>query len=142
MPAGLDEVSIAATPDPAAASAARVIGPAANAEPGYGATFFAVSRRRDLRAGMRLDVWYDDGISRPGVEVPRQSVIWYGGHRWVYVKINKEEFERRAIEAQAQTADTLLVESGVANDEPVVVVGAQTLLAEEFRWSIPDEDDD
>lgn len=109
-----------------------------------GETWFFLTPAEGLRTGMRLDVWAPlGGEPAQGVSVPLSAVVWHEGRPWVYVQTGPEEFERRLVPEDAREfADTLLVTQGLAAGERVVSRGAQTVLSEELRWAIPDEDDD
>ena len=92
---------------------------------------------------MRLYVWLPEtGFSGEGVHIPEQAVVWYAGKPWAYVQVDDELFSRRSLLDPIQTNDGWLVKENFETNEKVVVSGAQTLLSEEFKWAIPDEDDD
>ncbi|MEQ8659525.1 MAG: hypothetical protein RLW62_01775 [Gammaproteobacteria bacterium] len=122
---------------------ARVVAPA----PGVlahttGASWHAVAAAPGLRHGMTVDVWVES-TREPlaGALLPATAVVWHGGRRWYFVARGDGLFERQALPAQpAGLAQALL--PAAAADVAVVTRGAQTLLAEEFRGAIPDEDDD
>jgi hypothetical protein len=69
-------------------------------------------------------------------------VIWYAGRQWVYIKVSDELFVRRALRTNHETARGWLTRDGFSAGELVVIAGGQMLLSEEFRWQIPEEDDD
>jgi hypothetical protein len=49
---------------------------------------------------------------------------------------------RRDLDVYTVTREGWIVKQGFHAGEQIVLHGAQMLLSEEFRWSIPDEDDD
>ena len=107
------------------------------------ATYFLSVAHPGLRPGMRVSVW----LARPdavhdGVIVDRGALLWHAGREWIYVEREPGVFERREAGSVRMTGDGAFVGSGVDVGERVVVGGAASLLGEEFRWSIPDEDDD
>ncbi len=104
---------------------------------------FAVTAGEGLVPGMRLAAWQsagDGGVE--GVLVPRAAAFWHAGRQWIYVRTGAGEFERRELGNATPIGDHWFLRAGLGADENVVAEGATTLLGEEFRWSIPDEDDD
>ena len=104
--------------------------------------FRAVVNKSQYRANMHVHVWVPqstDAVS--GVFVPESAVVWSSGKSWVYVKNGEETFIKRVLNHPVVLGDGLFVASGLAVGDEVVSSGAQMLLAEEYRWSIPDEDD-
>lgn len=73
------------------------------------------------------------GPSRLGVLVPRAAVVQQGSKFWAYVQTRPNRFARRAVSLDRPTAGGFLVSSGFSPGDRVVVVGAQTLLSEEFK---------
>lgn len=140
-----ETVVVAADSDRGAAVAAAVIGRAPDVLPGLpGATWFASVAGAGLRRGMAVDVWLPRAsASVVGLRLPRRALLWHGGRQWFYVQVASGAFERRALVALLAQGDTVIVPApAAAAAEPVVVAGGQSLLAEEFRGAIPDEDDD
>jgi hypothetical protein len=74
--------------------------------------------------------------------LPAAAVVWHGGAQWFYVETAPGDFERRRLSASVTDARGIIVSKGLATGTPVVVRGAQALLAEELRQRIPSEDDD
>ena len=91
-----------------------------------------------LRPGMALTAWLElPEKPRPGFAVPRSAVLRHDGRTWVYVQEEDDKFVRKPI-----TLDTPLdgdqgwfvnAAGGLAADDAVVVVGAASLLSEEFK---------
>jgi hypothetical protein len=109
----------------------------------YGETYFFRASREKLRAGMRLDVWvplHDKPVN--GVLLPLSAIVWHSGKPWVYARTDDELFIRRAVPAHSRFGDAWFVREGLSAGDSVVVSGSQMLLSEEFRWQIPQEDDD
>jgi hypothetical protein len=104
--------------------------------------FRAEANKSQYRANMHVHVWIPqstDSIS--GVFVPESAVVWSSGKSWIYVKNGKETFIKHVINDPVVLGDGLFVANGLVAGDEVVSSGAQMLLAEEYRWSIPDEDD-
>lgn len=126
----------------AGAQAARVLGPAPAALGStQGARWFAVTACGDLQSGQRVSVWLPSGgevVS--GALLPAAAMVWDAGQRWYFVATAPGRYQRRRVpEGADQGADVLLT---AGQTLPVVVRGAQTLLAEQQRAAIPEEDDD
>jgi len=103
--------------------------------------FRAEANKSQYRADMHVHVWIPQSTdSMSGVFVPESAVVWSSGRPWVYVKNGEEIFVKHVINNPVVLGDGLFVENGLAVGDEVVSSGAQMLLAEEYRWSIPDED--
>lgn len=106
-------------------------------------TYFAVTRDARLRTGMQVFCRVPrDAPATSGWLVPSAALVWQGGAPWFYVETAPGEFRRKAAADALPHADGRIVIAGLADDDAVVVRGAQALLAEEFRSGIPVEDDD
>lgn len=109
----------------------------------YGQTYFFHTPAASLRSGVYLDAWIPEaGETTVGIYIPLEAVIWYADKPWVYVKAGEETFLRRDLDEYTVTREGWFVKQGFRAGEQIVLHGAQMLLSEEFRWSIPDEDDD
>ena len=77
-----------------------------------------------------------------GVLVPDSAVVWALGEAWAYLALDDSHFARIGVDTDIELADGWFVTDGIAPGEKIVVTGAQTLYAEEFRWQVFEEDDD
>ncbi len=143
-PAAGDAVLIAADGERAGAMPATVIAPAPGGIDGLaGRAWYAQVSGADLRRGMRVDVWLAAAASATdGVLLPSAALVWHGGRRWYYAAVDALTFERRALPPALAHAGGVVVAADAVGSEPVVVRGALSLLGEEFRGAIPDEDED
>ena len=108
-----------------------------------GETYFFLCDSAQLRTGMRIDAWIPQtSQSVAGVDLPVSAVVWHAGKPWVYMQTDEELFVRRAIPEYRDQGSVWFVTRGFVPGEVIVATGAQMLLSEEFRWRIPDEDDD
>jgi len=126
-----------------AATPGELIGPATAVFGARGRSVFVVGARSDLRSGMRVSIWFgakDNTLD--GYLVPREALVWYAGNQWIYVQRERGRFERHRVEGGKYFGDKVFLEHGIGAGDEVVLTGAPSLLGEEFRWSIPDEDDD
>jgi hypothetical protein len=123
---------------------ASLISPAPRADPAaQGETWFYRSAAEGLRTGMRVAAWMPQAEAPvAGVLLPARATVWYGGEPWIYVNVDEELFARRAVPRAHEIDDGWVAHQGFAPGERVVVRGGQMLLSEEFRWQIPEEDDD
>ncbi len=108
-----------------------------------GETYFLRVPAEKFRIGMRLHVWLPNtGFSGFGIGIPDEAIVWYAGKAWAYVQTDNETFSRRSLPESLKTESGWLVTDNFDIGDRLVISGAQTLLSEEFKWAIPDEDDD
>lgn len=108
-----------------------------------GETYFFRTHGDKLRIGMRLYVWLPNtGYTGEGVNIPAEAIVWYAGKPWAYIQVDEEHFSRRSLLNPIQAPDSWLVTENFKVGDKIVISGAQTLLSEEFKYAIPDEDDD
>lgn len=125
------------------AVAGNWIGPDARSRVPLGASYLVTTADPRLRNGMRVSVWLSNpDAAFDALRVPRRALVWHAGARWIYVELAAGVFERRRARVSATDTHTALLEPGAEPMSRVVIAGATSLLGEEFRWSIPDEDDD
>jgi hypothetical protein len=112
--------------------------------PLYGESYFYLLESEKLRARMHLFAWIEEGEkSMEGVFVPESAVIWYANEPWIYLKHDETLFVRKALGDARKINNGWLLKDDVLIDSDLIVTrGGQTLLSEEFKWAIPDEDDD
>lgn len=112
--------------------------------PLHGESYIYLLDSQKLRAGMRLFAWIEEsGQSIEGLFIPDSAVIWYANEPWIYLKQGDDIFVRKPLgDARKVNNGWLLEEKVLVGNNLVVTRGGQTLLSEEFKWAIPDEDDD
>lgn len=105
--------------------------------------YFRINTGR-LRAGMRLDAWVPESQTPIyGVMIPDNAIVWYAGQPWAYTQIAAGKYRRVSLKNTLPAAEGLFEEHGLIQPGDVLVVdGAQTLLSEEFKWQIVEEEDD
>lgn len=112
--------------------------------PLYGESHYYTLETKNLRAGMRLFAWVEaqaGGIE--GAFVPERAVIWYSNQPWVFLSQPDNIFIRKPLaDARRVEGGWLLQDQGFAEGGMLVTSGGQSLLSEEFKWAIPDEDND
>jgi hypothetical protein len=70
---------------------------------------------------------------RQGVLIPRSAIVEQGGKSWVYIETSDERFTRRAVPLDLSLPHGFVAANGFSPGDRVVVVGAQSLLSEEFK---------
>lgn len=92
--------------------------------------------------GSRLFAWIEESSKHEqGIFIPDEAVIWYANEPWFYIK-QGNLFVRKPLGKARKIRDGWLTRSGISTNDLVVISGGQTLLSEEFKWAIPDEEDD
>lgn len=107
-----------------------------------GESWFASIASETLRPGMRIHAWIPEESLYEGLEVPSGAVLWHAGQAWVYVQKTPEDFQRIKVDVISKKDRQRTIISGLKAETPIVVVGGQTLLSEEFKARIPSEDPD
>jgi len=111
--------------------------------PLYGESYIYLLDMQKMSAGLRLFAWIEEeGKSINGLFLPKSAVIWYANEPWMYIRHNSDLFVRKPLGSARKLASGWLLEESQMNDTRVITSGSQTLLSEEFKWAIPDEDDD
>jgi hypothetical protein len=109
-------------------------------ERSQGESYFFQTTAESLRTGMRLYVWVPiPGAARKRVEIPASTLVWADGAPWIYLKTAPDSFQRRRAENAPGQSDRWFVPGNPDRIAEIVVSGGQTLLSQEYRWQIPDE---
>lgn len=109
----------------------------------HGESYFYLLDSGKFLPGNRLFTWIEEsGNSITGWFIPENAVIWYANEPWIYTKHDEQLFVRKPLLNARKLVDGWLVQEGINEDDFVVSHGGQTLLSEEFKWAIPNEDDD
>jgi hypothetical protein len=121
----------------------EVVGPAPTVAAGAASgAWWGVAQDPGLRVGMTVEVQLRDGPRVVGVRVPSSSLIWHEGLQWVYLREAPAQFVRRAAGTVRYLSGGDALITGAPAASEVVVQGAQSLLGEELRWSIPADSED
>ncbi|WP_339778472.1 hypothetical protein [uncultured Methylophaga sp.] len=108
-----------------------------------GETWFFLNKSSSLQEGAKLQVWVPtEQGAFSAVLIPYQSVIWYAGQPWAYLHMDEKRFQRISLLNGHDSVEGMYLQQGFHPGDAVVTSGAQTLLSEEFKWQIHDEDDD
>jgi hypothetical protein len=144
MPPNVTDVSVSAARGDDRERPATYVSPAPYTDPMIqGESHFFRADSSGLRAGMQTVLRIPiEASPRTGVIVPDAAVVWALGQSWAYLALDEEHFARIAVATDIERPDGWFVSDGIAPGETIVVTGAQTLYAEEFRWQVFEEDDD
>lgn len=112
-----------------------------------GKTYFYRAPAAGLRSGMRVSAELGgasvSSAHTNNIAIPTNAVVWYGGEAWVYKKLGKDQFFRVALEAEdSDEAAFYSTSHQLKEGDAVVIVGAQSLLSEEFKTQIRNDNDD
>ena len=111
-----------------------------------GKTYFYHAKTTDLRAGMQVVVanikQASNASSKPGVIIPNNAGVWYGGKPWVYRKVGLDRFYRIPVNTDIDVENGWFYKGGLKPGDQLVTNGAQLLLSEEFKYQITNENDD
>lgn len=90
-----------------------------------------------LRPGMPVAAFLPvPGARRTGLVAPPEALIRQDGYAWVYVSSGERRFERHRVELLRRVEHGWVI-SGLPPEAKVVVSGAQILLSEELKGSLP-----
>ncbi len=134
--------AMAQLPDGAHLSARR-IGTLPQVDPRLQAPsyLYIVSTHQGLVPGMNIPVFLSAGAVRNGVVVPSGAVVWWQGKAWCYVEESPGKFTREEVPTTNPATPGWFVSDGISPGARVVTAGAQTLLSEEFRSQIQQDQD-
>lgn len=123
---------------------AQRLAPAIAADPvSGGETWYFLNKASSLQEGAQLQVWVPrEERTFSAVMIPYQSVVWYAGQPWAYLQMDEQRFQRISLTSGVNSVEGIYLQHGIYPGDAVVTSGAQTLLSEEFKWQIHDEDDD
>lgn len=110
---------------------ATVVDPKA---PGQAFLFRLRETRFGLRPGLAVTAYIATATGkRVGVTVPASAVVRLSGKAYVYVQTANDQFSRKEIRTDSPISSGYFIGDQLAPGTRIVVVGAQTLLSEEFK---------
>lgn len=105
--------------------------------------YFYQCEGRPLPFGSQVTAWIaGDGEPKPGVVVPESAIVWHLGQAGVFVKNAEGRFNRRVLPDPQPVPNGYFVRGTLQAGEEIATTGAQTLLSQELKSSIPSEDND
>ncbi len=141
---GIDKIAVDRQGLRGQAITANLIAQAPTVDPVSQATryFFAV-QGPGWPAGTHVTAWIaGDAAKNVGVLLPENAVIRHLGQALVFVKTAQGEFERRTLSALQAVNQGYFVAGDLKPGDEVVTTGAQTLLSQELKTLLPQQDDD
>jgi len=144
LPEGTRDIALEQHGDRTQAVTAQLIGPAPQVDPlTQGRQYFCFAEQQNLPYGARVTAWIKRGnqASR-GVWIPESAVVWHLGQAFVFVQSAAGQFVRRLLPNLTPGANGYFAGEPFSPGEEIVVQGAQTLLSQELKNLIPDEDKD
>lgn len=114
--------------------AASLVSASPQSDPTAEGPTFLYRAPASLPAGSKVVAYLPSGQSAtPGVVIPSDAVLWFGGQPWAYVLQGKDRFVRRPVVDQSPYDGGFFATTGFKPGERVVTRGAQLLLSEEQR---------
>ena len=108
-----------------------------------GQRYFFKTQAKSLPYGSHITAWIaGNGKPTNGVLIPASAIVRQMGQSFVFIKTADGQFNRRPLPQLINTPQGYLALDSVQVGEHVVISGAQTLLSEQLKSQIPDEDDD
>ena len=121
---------------------ARLMGNAGSTVIGdIGEAWLVESKSLNLPSNSPVLVIAESSRKLEGVEIPSDSVVRYAGKSWIYLQTQSDEFERRNISENFPTSAGFFT-TELIKDTIIVTEGAQTLLSEELKHLITNENED
>jgi hypothetical protein len=122
-----------ATADGSALSTVRILGHVPAVDPALqGPGYLLWIERDNPPVGSSLLASFAAESQRTGALVPASAILWRAGVPCVYVEVEENVYERRALRERLPAGDAWLVLGGVKAGERVVSRGAQQLLSAEL----------
>ncbi len=121
---------------------AQLIGNAGSTVLGdIGKAWLIKSKSLDLPSNSPIIVVSESTKQLQGVEIPPDSLVRYAGKSWLYVKVANDEFARKNVPENFPTEFGYFTDV-ITPNEIIVTRGAQTLLSEELKHLITNENED
>ncbi|WP_415879159.1 efflux RND transporter periplasmic adaptor subunit [Methylomonas sp. TEB] len=127
-----------------AALPAELISAAPQVDPvSQGPRYFFKCADCQLPFGTHITAWVPEGGQvSSGVTIPQPALVWHLGQAFVFIKTDAEHFSRRPLKQYSSTSQGYFVADDLRPGEEIVTTGAQTLLSQQLKGLIPDEDKD
>ncbi|MGR8929372.1 MAG: hypothetical protein ACU836_01945 [Gammaproteobacteria bacterium] len=144
LPANTNSVAIDERGRREQAVEATMVSPAPQIDPvTQGERYYFVTEKRPMPYGAHVSAWIAENVQgNRGVIIPETAMIWHLGQAYVFIKSKDGEFVRRPLGELVPNQGGYFASSGFEAGENIVIRGAQTLLSQELKNLIPNEDDD
>jgi RND family efflux transporter MFP subunit len=108
---------------------------------GVSLLFRLLGTRFGLRPGLAVTAYLPTAaVGRSGIVIPQAAVVRTGGKAYVYLQTGSSKFERRQVPLDQPTTEGYIVTSGFAAGDYIVTTGAQSLLSEEFKSQLKEDE--
>jgi multidrug efflux pump subunit AcrA (membrane-fusion protein) len=108
-----------------------------------GERYFFKSEARHIPLGAHITAWISSQNQvAEGVVIPASAMVWHLGQSFVFVKTSASHYSRRFLPEYVVHKEGYFVSGYLRADEELVITGAQTLLSQQLKALIPNEDDD
>jgi len=108
---------------------------------GVSLLFRLLGTRFGLRPGLAVTAYLPaTAAGRPGIVIPQAAVVRTGGKAYVYLQTAPSKFERRQLPLNQPTTGGYIVTSGFVAGDRIVTTGAQSLLSEEFKSQLKEDE--
>ena len=105
-----------------------------------GETWLLKSTLLNLASDSPVVVYARYKNKRSGVLIPEDAIVRFAGESWIYLQNNPDYFERSILDTTLSNSDGVFSQQ-IKPDQMIVIVGAQTLLSEELRHQIENENE-
>ena len=107
-----------------------------------GERYFYKAEGRSIPFGAHITAWIaNDAAQNNGVLIPKAALVWHLGQACVFVR-KGDHFSRRALQNYTPVESGYFVIGTVRPEEEIVTTGGQTLLSQQLKAQIPNEDAD
>lgn len=106
--------------------------------PGYIPVYFNITNAGNIAPGSYVDVYITSESGKEGVSIPIDAITDRFGQKFVYVKLDDECYERRAVTVGSIDGRTAEITSGINEGDEIVTEGVTFIrLAETSNVAVP-----
>lgn len=144
LPPGLKSLAVGTQGRRDLAIRATLISQAPQVDPiTQGERYFFECEGHNLPFGAYLNAWIPSGSpGKTGVLIPESAVVWHLGQAHIFIKTAEGQFSRRTLTELVPDKNGYFAAAGFEPGEEIVITGAQTLLSDQLKNLIPNEDKD
>lgn len=108
-----------------------------------GERYFYKAEGRSIPFGSHITAWIaNDARQKNGVLIPKTALVWHLGQACVFIKSAGDHFSRRVLQNYTPVDNGYFVIGSVRPEDEIVTTGGQTLLSQQLKALIPNEDAD
>ena len=121
---------------------ANLLGPSGITKVGdVGKTWLLHSPSLGLSSNSPVIVILETKEKLSGVEINESSIIRFAGKSWIYIQRDINQFERIALNTDL-TTESGIFSTSIKPTDKIILIGAQTILSEELKHLITNENED